>query len=708
MSLKFAQDNRERYLPSASYAYNLTIFSFWGVFWVDCSTKQTIEQGFSDIARRCGIENGLQAIRTWLSNTPEQWLLIFDNADDPSIDISYYFPAGSRGIILITTRNPDCIAHQTVGSYEFAGMDVEEAVDLLLKTIGTDDLSLDESRITATNIVTTLGGLTLAVIQAGAAIRQNLCPIEDYCDMYDQRRRELLRRAPTQASSDYKYTVYTTWEVSIGMIEEMKSEVASHSLDLIRLFSLFHFDGIPEEIFRRAWENTAHKASSDRTASNQVRWLYEESCSEWNPYLLREAIMLLSSFSLIKVDSSVQSISMHPLVHAWAFDRLSTAERRRWLLLATVILGGSVSSGKTTSDYKFRRSLVSHVTICLKLLTPEFSAISKGEQEFLEIVTRCIRVCDENGQWQMAMELGEKVLESRRRILGSEHPLTLVSMSKLATSYSDLGQLQDAADLMEKVLEARRRTLGVEHPHTLASMSNLATSYRDLGRTQDAVDLGEKVLEDMKRTLGAEHHYSLVSMSNLASTYRDLGRQQDAIEVGEKVLEAMMRTIGIDHPHTLASMGNLAKSYRDLGRTQDAVELGEKVLEAMKRTLRPEHPDTLALMRSLATCYRDLGRLQDAVELREKVLEAMRAFRPDHPYTVVSMGNLSQSYRDIGRTQDAIELGEKVIEAWERTIPLEHPVILISKASLVQSYYNDGFHRSSQCRTESHREHKPG
>jgi tetratricopeptide (TPR) repeat protein len=530
------------------------------VFWIDCSTNQTIEQGFSKIAQRCNIKDELQSIRTWLSNMTEQWLLIFDNADDPAIDISLYFPVGSRGTILITTRNPDCKVHQTVGSYEFAGMGVEDAVDLLLKTTGMDDLSLDTSRGTARNIVTTLGNLALAIIQAGAAIRQNLCQIEDYCDMYRRRRQELLSRAPTQASSDYKYTVYTTWEVSVHMIEGMSTEVASHALDLLRLFSFLHFDGISEEIFREAWENMEHERCLDWTASNQVSWLHEDT-SEWDPYRVRESVILLSSFSLIKVDGSSNNISMHPLVHTWAHDRLDTAEQRQWLLITASILATSISWENKTSDYRFRKSLVSHIMTCLKSLTPEILfAVGNGEEERLEVANKFIRVCVENGQWQDAVELKEKVLEATKRTLGEEHPDTLLSMGNLASSYSDVGRRQEAIELEEKVLEARTRTLREEHPDTLISIGNLARSYSDVGRRQEAIELEEKVLEARKRTLGEEHPDTLLAIGNLARSYSDVGRRQEAdvaIELEEKVLEATKRTLGEEHPDTLLSISSL-------------------------------------------------------------------------------------------------------------------------------------------------------
>ena len=112
--------------------------------------------------------------------------------DDPHLDISPYFPVGNRGIVLITTQNPECQIHATVGSYELGAMEPDEAVTLIPKTTEVSD-QLDKSiRKSAGRVVTTLGYLALAIVQAGAVIRQGRCTMEEYCTVYYQRRRELL------------------------------------------------------------------------------------------------------------------------------------------------------------------------------------------------------------------------------------------------------------------------------------------------------------------------------------------------------------------------------------------------------------------------------------------------------------------------------------------------------------------------------------
>ncbi|KAL2043537.1 hypothetical protein N7G274_003844 [Stereocaulon virgatum] len=249
--LKFAEDHREE---------------FWGVFWVDASSTESLERGYLQVAKVCGLEANVDVARGWLSNIPELWALIVDNADDPRLDLSPYFPVGNRGIILITSRNPESTVHATVGSYELGAMSMDEAVTLMLKTAGVYDLSTQLTRETAKPVVQTLGCLALAITQAGAVIRQGRCRIDEYRTLYAQRRKELLSQKAIQGGDSYRYTVYTTWEVSRQMIEEISSEAGQYALELLQVFSFLHYEGISEEIFSRA-----HNALRNRCDRSQLR-----------------------------------------------------------------------------------------------------------------------------------------------------------------------------------------------------------------------------------------------------------------------------------------------------------------------------------------------------------------------------------------------------------------------------------------------------
>ncbi|KAI4260743.1 MAG: hypothetical protein LQ352_000135 [Teloschistes flavicans] len=385
------------------------------------------------VAEVCGLEARVSVVQRWLSNTAEPWALILDNADDPRLDISRYFPL-----------------HSTVGSYELGVMATDEAVTLLLRAAGADNISNRLIRDAAESTVHTLGYLALAITQAGAVIRQGYCKLEGYRTLYSQRRKELLSQKAIQGGEDYRYTVYTTWEVSRQMIEEMSTEAGQDALALLRIFSFLHYEGISEEIFDRVWRGLYKNRQSDWMVSHQLKMLLRQSNQEWDVYPLRAAISILRAFSLIHCDKN-DLISVHPLVHSWTRDQMSVSDEDRVWRQTTATIALSVPWTFETADYRFRQSIIPHIDACLEF-----------------------RERGEAGRGPEALQLTERVVEVRKRVLGEEHPSTLTSMANLASTYWNQGRWKEAEELEVQVMEIRKRVLGDEHPDTLNSINNLA------------------------------------------------------------------------------------------------------------------------------------------------------------------------------------------------------------------------------------------
>ena len=143
------------------------------------------------MAKIGGTERNPEAALSWLTNRPEPWLLIIDNADNPEIELQDYFPRGQRGYVLVTTRNPTLRVLGNIGSGHFAfdQLTKSDASALLLKTANLDS-SWAEATPFASKIVETLGYLALAIVVAGRAIRNQVSTIQDYLQDFEARRRE--------------------------------------------------------------------------------------------------------------------------------------------------------------------------------------------------------------------------------------------------------------------------------------------------------------------------------------------------------------------------------------------------------------------------------------------------------------------------------------------------------------------------------------
>ncbi len=67
-------------------------------------------------------------------------------------------------------------------------------------------------------------------------------------------------------------------------------------------------------------------------------------------------------------------------------------------------------------------------------------------------------------------------------------------------------------------METSKTKLGDDHPDTLTSMAKLASTFWNQGRWSEAEKLNVQVMETSKTKLGADHPDTLTSMANLAST----------------------------------------------------------------------------------------------------------------------------------------------------------------------------------------------
>lgn len=95
------------------------------------------------------------------------------------------------------------------------------------------------------------------------------------------------------------------------------------------------------------------------------------------------------------------------------------------------------------------------------------------------ILTLTAPGCRDQELWDKAISLHEKVLQARTRLLGEEHPDTLMAMSSLVYSYMGSQRWNDATSLLTMLLEARTALPREEHMDTLVAMSRIGHAYSD-------------------------------------------------------------------------------------------------------------------------------------------------------------------------------------------------------------------------------------
>ena len=194
----------------------------------------------------------------------KSWLLVLDNADDPEMDVSKYFPAGGRGHILITTRNPGAIEYATIGNFRFQGMEPEEAIQLLLRSahlLGPKADIEPQKEAIARDIASELGYLALALTHAGAAIRRNIYTLDRYLHYYLGLRKETIGGSFVTTAEDAN--IITTWEIPFKKLLSRQTLELGYAVELLHVFAFMHFESIPEILLRRVQPVDARVVSVD-------------------------------------------------------------------------------------------------------------------------------------------------------------------------------------------------------------------------------------------------------------------------------------------------------------------------------------------------------------------------------------------------------------------------------------------------------------
>ncbi|KAF8177900.1 hypothetical protein K438DRAFT_1605615 [Mycena galopus ATCC 62051] len=545
-------------------------FRFTDRILVDASSTERIETGLKNIATAKGSGESWQDGLRWLLGKHEPWLLFFDNADDPQVDLNSFVPRCNHGNIIITSRNQGLKgygAHTLVSD-----MEEPDAVTLLLKS-AHHMISPTNNQLAAE---LELCYLPLAIVQAGAFILQSE-DLSGYLALFKKDCVNLLSEKSAQSYDGYCLSVFTTWQISF-------KKLSQPAAIFLQLCSFLHWDRISEDIFSRASEYSFPSWGPSKEDLQQVLEFlsyFVGPSGEWNTFDFVKVTNEIKAYSLINFNAEQKSFSIHPLVHEWSQTTLADLNSTHLCMIH--ILGMSIVGIPTEDRPLASLRLVSHVDSLMQAVPEE---ISRFGLQYADIYYYA-------GRSTEATKLEINALEKSREILGDDHPNTLTAMNNLANTYCSLGQFKDAEQMQLVVLEKRRKILSDKHPDTLTAMSNLADIFHSLGRFEDAEQLQLVVLEKRRKILSDDHPDVLTAMNNLANTYHSLGRFEDAEQLQLVALEKKRKILGDEHPDTLTTMNNLAGTYHSLGRFEDAEKLQLVVLEKRRKISSDEHPDTL-------------------------------------------------------------------------------------------------------------------
>ncbi|KAI0447529.1 hypothetical protein F4803DRAFT_573382 [Xylaria telfairii] len=215
--------------------------SFDAIFWVQADETAKLDRCFQDMSVKLGLETAAEAqsqvvsrsvLKGWLANPTKgdlvtdadvnpatslnkdaSWLIIFDNADDPTL-LGDYWPDGP-GSVLVTSRDP---LAKTLFSTRSLGVDLgplsdEDGGALLLQLTGSDDSPEEEAESIARSISHGFAGLPLALTQMAGIIRRNDLSLSEFLSLYqeEEERTALYSSKFNTGATVYQHSIATVW-----------------------------------------------------------------------------------------------------------------------------------------------------------------------------------------------------------------------------------------------------------------------------------------------------------------------------------------------------------------------------------------------------------------------------------------------------------------------------------------------------------------
>jgi hypothetical protein len=386
----------------------------------------------------------------------DRWLLIYDNAEDPSALQGLLPPAG-RGGVLVTSRW--AVWGRQAEPLRIDVLDRPESVQFLVRRTGLADADV------LAELAELIGDLPLALEEAAAYLEQTRVGLREYLGLLRDRARDLFGLALggqglVEAGLDAdQRRVATVWSVSLDRVRAT-APAAEALLDLFAFLA----STIPRGLA------PAHSGALPDPLAAVVA----------DPVRYNATLAAAARYSLIDLDAD--EIGLHRLVQEVIRSRLDPGEECEQARSAVVLLHAAFpgDSGEPSSWES-----------CEQLL-PQVLAVGEhahrlgvdGEQAS-QLLRRASIYQRERGQYRQARPLAERAVSLAETELGAQHIAVVRCRTEVARVLLLLGDFAGARAEYEQILRIGE-AIGADADDVGIWRTGLGSALRGLGDLEGA------------------------------------------------------------------------------------------------------------------------------------------------------------------------------------------------------------------------------
>jgi tetratricopeptide (TPR) repeat protein len=584
-----------------------------------------------------------QAVLHWLQANPG-WLLIVDNVDNPEVaaQLESLLPQFGGGQVVITTRLRNWSAAVQLQDVEV--LTPEDATAFLLaRTAPRRRLAPEDSSEARALAVDDLGGLALALEQAGAYISQRRLSLSAYRRQWQSNRQVVLAWNEPQLMQ-YDRSLATTWLTSYQQVSEA-------ARTLLRRLAWLSPEPIPESLLEV-------EVPEDPGAVSE----------SW------EAISQLEGFSLLNRSAEQPTFSVHRLVQQvgrlWQ-QQADEAEPNELEQALGWIDAAFVGDPQDVRNWAVLDPLAPHAKA-----VAEFADQAGIAEPTLRLFRELASLLNERAAFHDAELLMRRVVEILEARYGFNHPNVATALNNLAQLLQATNRLAEAEPLMRRALTIDEASYGHVHLNVGRDLNNLAGLLKVTGRLAEAEPLMTRVVAIFEANYGNAHPITATALNNLAVLLQATNRLAEAEQLLRRALAIDEACYGPLHPRTAIRFNNLAVLLQATNRLAEAELLFRCALKIDETSYGPDHPNVATDLHNLAVLLQDTNRLEDAEQLCRRALKIDQAsYGPDHPTVARDLNNLAGLLIDINRPAEAEPLCRRALEIDKASYAADHPTL---------------------------------
>lgn len=544
------------------------------VFFIRADNVPRLSDQFSQITVQLGLESetsrnasdiSRETLKTWLENPVRliknvgsevispifcvdqqaivKWLIVFDNADDPTV-LSDFWPTAGCGSVLITSRDPMTRSHYffPTAGVEIEGLPQEEAAALLTRLTGYDDKSTDEKVKRDTQaIAQRLEGLPLAIDQIGAIICKQGLTFSGFLDIYEEDKEFYKLHHLRYGNREYEHNLATVWALE---------SLSQGAMALLNFISLLDSEFIQEEILFKIFRDVKiagfpssksdyYEARAHLLETSMVHKHFEEDSLRVHGLVQGAArAKMIASDGLLEENfcQAVRSVA-----ELWPFISRnyvvgSSGKVDRWVQCRKLFPHISQLAHVYKSFLQAKSPMVSDVDL-IDLLTEAAWCVCTFCRD--EYSTDGTRFQYENTNPDEAAPLQDLALSVCQRLPGDTTPqLSNIHGGKLwvATQTREFRKVFHHAEIRFKIEEALYHKSGKATSKTALAHNDLGMAYSMNGLYEPAISLLKRSKEIRENLENFRKDWLFSPYHHLALTYWRQGRCSEAADT---LLEAI-------------------------------------------------------------------------------------------------------------------------------------------------------------------------